>query len=56
MAHHWSNQFENQMSPEDFKNLFCKNENDPGATGKFPDGKIDAMDEGEIRMRIGTVE
>lgn len=54
MAHHWSDQFENQMSGEEFKKLFSKDESQPGATGKFPDGKIDALDEGEIRIRIGV--
>lgn len=45
MAHHWSNQFENQMSKEELEKLFSKDTNQPGATGKFPDGKMDAMDE-----------
>jgi hypothetical protein len=56
MAHHWSDQFENQMSRDEFDKLFQKDEHKPGATGKFPDGKIDPLDEGEIRLRIGVIE
>lgn len=56
MAHHWSEQHENQMSPEEFKKLFQKDPDLPGATGKFPDGKMDALDEGELQMRVGTVK
>jgi hypothetical protein len=56
MAHHWRNQHENQMSKEEFEKLFQKDETLPGATGKFPDGKLDPMDEGELRMRLGVVD
>lgn len=56
MAHHWSNQHENQMSPEEFKKLFEKDETKPGATGNFPDGKLDPMDEGEIRLRMAVMD
>lgn len=55
MAHHW-NQFENQMSKDELEKLFSKSPDQPGATGKFPDGKIDPLDEGEIRIGIGIVE
>lgn len=56
MAHHWSNQFENQMSREDFEKLIQKDETQPGATGNFPDGKLDPLDEGEIRLRMGILD
>lgn len=55
MAHHWSEQFDNKMSPEEFKNLFNKG-HEPGATGRFPDGKLDPMDEGELQFRIGSID
>lgn len=56
MAHHWSQQFENQMSKEELEKLFQKDETQPGATGRFPDGKLDPMDEGELRLRIGVIQ
>lgn len=56
MAHHWSGE-NSQMSPEEFKKLFVKKGEDvAGATGKFPDGKMDPLDEGEIQMRMTTID
>lgn len=26
----------------------------PGATGKFPDGKLDASDQGELKLKISS--
>ena len=31
-----------------------KKVNELGATGKFPEGKLDDTDEGELRLMIGT--
>jgi hypothetical protein len=28
--------------------------NDPGPTGKFPEGKLNEDDKGELQMRVGT--
>lgn len=56
MAHHWSEQFENQMSRQDFEKLIQKKDDQPGATGKFPDGKLDPLDEGEIQIRMGSLD
>lgn len=55
MAHHW-NESERAMSADEINKLFSKSPDEPGATGKFPDGKIHPLDEGEIRIRIGVVE
>lgn len=55
MAHHWSDPQENQMSKDEFKKLFTKGD-EPGATGKYPDGKLDPLDEGELQMRLGNIQ
>lgn len=46
--------FENQMSKEEFERLIQKSPDQPGATGKFPDGKMTPLDEGELQVKIGA--
>ena len=44
MSHHSGNNFYDKDTHDFFKNLKL------GATGRFPDGKLDANDEGDLRI------
>lgn len=46
MSHHSGNNFYDKDTHDFFKNLKL------GATGRFPDGKLDANDEGELRIGV----
>lgn len=69
MAHHGSGPFGNSDFSDFFKKSMESNQSDRinealkkspmpdlGATGKFPDGKLNQSDEGEIMVGITSVE